>query len=1155
MLSSNSALSWQIEGTRAGTRNLYGVYARDGKVWTVGHNGFIQHRPIEPPAGPILGFSTGLLDFGNIPVGAVIQRTASIYNRGTDTLEISNIQGNDLFSVSETSLSILPGEQKLLRVYFHPKEISDTDPGNPTRVIVFNTNDPDGVHYLGVRGTSHPSVWRQVSSATDQHLREVQFPTSLVGYAIFDDGIIKTADGGTTWTNLSLPSSGSVRALHFLTANQGLVGGGENGLPFILRTENGGASWTSASLAFGIDGPITDLTVAPGEDSRGYAVTASFTTGQLTRQGQVLRTLNAGSSWTVVPGIPDTFFNGAVSHSYSPFSVLVSSGGTLYRSTDSGSSWQTLFNLGGAFPIQAISSVDTRNTFVGGLNGLLRRASSITPTPPVFTSPAVFSSGAIQDVHFATLDRGWCAIAGAGSGGVATIFGTSDGGLTWREEFSVSGGINSIWALSQDLAFAVGTDGRIWKYEPFSEKLGGIASLPALLDFGEQAPGAIVEKEVQIANIGASPLVLHNVTMDSGSAAEAFAVTPLRETVLDPGESTSVRVTFQANLPGTYNASLILGAQGSQQNLVTELRATVHAPSQLVIFLSEPPGLDLVIDGEVHTTPVAFPVLSGSSTPGGWTPGSVHSISAPDQQLLGEVPYVFQDWSPANSPQFSIVASSSVSQTVTARFVRKISAPLSAAGAPGSSLSGNSAGFKAMAVSPPADVPAGPWLKLSQASIQAPALGSIDLQGAVFLSATSFSASLANAAVRLPLDTDLPELLEITAGSWQLDFTTTPVSRMRLAANSPGLELFDHITSPPSELLFDFASNGHFTAAFSTSDDTPLLPGVFSIGPGAVTLKADPFFSLDLQGNIRILQKPDGTWAVNQAYDFTAAEGPFTHDFASLPPTLLDLGFSALKANSSSAIRLARDNSGTFSINVINLQLDLFGRTFSSISGGVDSLGLLSLSLAPPASPFAIGPMRLAPNTTSTFDWKLLSGEVAVHLSASKLRAAGVTGWPSEGIDFPAFSLDTEGNFERKIALPSFNFNGIDIASGGLLADNYLLFKRQDGIVSLKVRDERSLFGNNLKLALDVSANGSVSGSFSGFFGINTSVFGRLEFGSISLNYDSAEPDYQFQGRFRQIQNDFGLFYGSAGGKFSHLNCTGPDLEDCSTGLFEFTSP
>src|SRR5690606_18048380 len=144
----------------------------------------------------------------------------------------------------------------------------------------------------------------------------------------------------------------------------------------------------------------------------------------------------------------------------------------------------------------------------------------------------------------------------------------------------------------------------------------------------------------------------------------------------------------------------------------------------------------------------------------------------------------------------------------------------------------------------------------------------------------------------------------------------------------------------------DFASNGHFTAAFATSDDTSLIPGVFSVGPGTVSLKADPFFSLDLQGNIKILQKPDGTWAVNQAYAFTAAEGPFTHDFAPLPPTLLDLGFTALRANSSSAILLARDNSGTFSISVTNLQLDLFSRTFSSISGGVDSLGLLSLSLA-----------------------------------------------------------------------------------------------------------------------------------------------------------------------------------------------------------------
>ena len=1156
LLSSNAALSWQIEGTRAGTGDLFGVYARDGKVWTVGQNGFIQHRPIDPPAGPILGFSTGLLEFGNLPLGATSQRTAWVYNRGTDTLEISSIQGNNLFSVAQTSMSIPPGEQRLLRVYFHPQAATDTDLGNPTRVIVFQTNDPDGVHYLGVRGTSQANAWRQMPSATDQHLREVQFTSSLIGYALFDDGIIKTVDGGASWTSLSVPSAGQFRALHFLTSTQGMVGGGDDNLPFILRTLNGGASWTSASLAFGIEGPVMDISVSAGEDSRGYAVTAAFTTGQLTKQGQVLRTLNAGSSWTIVPGTPDTFFDGAVAHSYSPFSVLVSSGGTLYRSADSGSSWETLFTLGGAFPIQSISSFGTQNTFVAGLNGLLRRSTSININPPVFTAPAIFASGAILDVHFVSQDHGWCAVGGASSGGISTIYGTIDGGLTWKEQFSITDGtINSVWGVSETLAFAVGTDGRVWKFEPFTSETAPIASMPALLDFGAFAIGESSQQTLQISNLGGAPLVLNGLTLDSVSA-EAFEVAPLTQTTVASGESTTVTVSFAANQPGNYSAFLTLSAEGSQNSVVTELKASVETTPQLVVFASEPAGLEITIDDTTYTTPVAFAVVSGASAAGEWTPGSTHSISAPDQQTLGGIAYQFQGWNPARDAEFSLVASSSQSQTFTAQFVRNEHPLLAAAGVPASNASDFGQPLTAQAtVTPPSDVPAGPWLKLSQASIQAPGLGGLNVQGAVFLSATGFSASLDSGAFRLPQDPGQPELLEITAGSWRLDFSTTPIARMLLVANSPGLQLFDQVASPPSELLLDFASNGHFTAAFATTDDTPLIPGVIVIGPGAVSLSADPFLSVDLNGNFKILQKPDGTWAVNQNLAFSASEGPFTHDFAPLPPTLLDLGFTAVETSAGSAIRLARDTTGAFSVSVSNLQLELFGQTFTSVSGLVSAQGLFSVQLAPPATPFAIGPMRLAPGGDSTFDWNLRTGQLAVHFAGGNLRASGVTGWPSEGVDFPAFTIDGAGDFERKIALPAFTFNGIDIASGGSLADNYLLFKRDDGVVSVKLRDARNLFGNNLKMALDVASSGAVSGSFSGDFGVNTVIFGRLEFGAISLNYNSAEPDYQFQGLFRQVQNDFGIFFGSAGGKFSHLNCTGPDLDDCETGLFELASP
>jgi hypothetical protein len=874
----------------------------------------------------------------------------------------------------------------------------------------------------------------------------------------------------------------------------------------------------------------------------------------------VLRTLNAGASWTPTPAArPFTTFSGGAIYAYSPFRVYVSSGGALYRSIDSGASWETIFNLGGALPIQTIHTVGLANGFLGGVNGLFRRTANADAAPPVWSGAPVFTPATIQDISFVTQDRGWLVAGGAGSGGVSTIYRTEDGGLTWKEEFSINdGNILSVWGVGSggNLAYAVGTRGRVWKFEPFFGTSLGIASIPADIVLGDVDPGERAESQVNVLNLGNADLLIRGARLDNLGTIEAFTMPQVDPVAVAPGESLVLTVSFEARAPGNHAATLTVFSDGSDQAVSANLSARVIAPPQVVVLDSEPSGLNLTVDGTARTAPVAFTVF-GEPGENVWAPGSVHGISADPEQVRDGVIYRFQQWDPVQDREFGLTASDTSSLRFVARYVpASVGVTKGSAPAAGPRSFGDPPDRPISKSDVPSDVPAGPWLRLSNASLVVPALGNVGVEGAVFLGPTQITTSLDAQAFRIPADPASPELMEVTAGSWRFDYLRLGNSSLlTLRAQSPGLELFNQPTVPPAQLVFEFAANGHFQASLATPGDTPVIPGIFELGPGSVQLTRDPFFSLDVNAPVRLLQTPDGNWVLDETLSFAASEGPFDHVFTELPDPLLGLGFMSLAPGEAGAVRVSRNASGVFSVGVDDLDLTLFGRSFASLSGTASSSGRLNLTATPPATPFEIGPMRYEVTANSTVAWNVLSGALDVSIPAGKLKASNVVGWPANGIDFPAFTVNGSGDFERRIDLPTFTFNGMLLESGGNNTDNYVLFKRTDGVVSVAIRDARDFFGNDFKLALDADSTGAVSGFFSGQFSIVTPVFGELNFGSISLSHDDAETNYQFQGRFGLIGNAFGIFFGSSGGRFSHLVCDGPDLEDCEDGLFSISTP
>jgi hypothetical protein len=91
-----------------------------------------------------------------------------------------------------------------------------------------------------------------------------------------------------------------------------------------------------------------------------------------------------------------------------------------------------------------------------------------------------------------------------------------------------------------------------------------------------------------------------------------------------------------------------------------------------------------------------------------------------------------------------------------------------------------------------------------------------------------------------------------------------------------------------------------------------------------------------------------------------------------------------------------------------------------------------------------------------------------------------------------------------------------------------------------------------MNLGFDIDSTGTVGGFFRGTVEVETSVFGQLEISDVALSYDGDRANYQFAGLVGFIGQDFGVEFGSSGGRFRHVFCDSDDeeLDDCEPGLF-----
>ena len=305
-----------------------------------------------------------------------------------------------------------------------------------------------------------PGTWASQSSSTASALYSVSVVDAQNAWAVGDAGaVVKTTNGGTTWTTVTPPVSGEpLHNVFALTATNVLVcvnmTAGNDGR--IYRTTDGGASWAmvyqnTATGAF-IDA------VFMTDSNNGTAVG-----DPVNGQWLLLKTTDGGSSWsangTLAQNGSEAGWNNSFEWSGSQNGWFGTNNSRVYYTTNGGANWQS-----GATP-----AVDSWGiSFINAQSGMI--GSDTGKTASTTNGGVSWSSTALAGTSSSTFPAGiavptprWWMISGT------TVYKTSDQGSGWTVDHSRSAAFNHIamkvvTSAGVVVGYAVGTSGQVSKY-------------------------------------------------------------------------------------------------------------------------------------------------------------------------------------------------------------------------------------------------------------------------------------------------------------------------------------------------------------------------------------------------------------------------------------------------------------------------------------------------------------------------------------------------------------------------------------------------------------------------------------------------------------------------------------------------------------------
>jgi photosystem II stability/assembly factor-like uncharacterized protein len=262
---------------------------------------------------------------------------------------------------------------------------------------------------------------------TTPSINDLQMIDPTNGWAIGNAYVLRTADGGATWYNVSMPNVSSFGSGFFQTASKGWVFGTDAniGTVSLFRTTNGGTTWTAYNNLPFNGGALQFL-----DDLNGF-VMSGLGSGMHKQAIQLYQTSDGGATWVLKYAIDPTQPNNTL-----PFGGLKQ--GMTFRDTSTG--W-----IGGYIPTTGF--IYLYKTTNGGTSW----AQQVLPIPPGYesadmntTAPTFFGpNDAVLPVWMTT---------GIGQRDLF-LYSTHDGGATWNYSSSFARNTNTTEFVSMRDAF------------------------------------------------------------------------------------------------------------------------------------------------------------------------------------------------------------------------------------------------------------------------------------------------------------------------------------------------------------------------------------------------------------------------------------------------------------------------------------------------------------------------------------------------------------------------------------------------------------------------------------------------------------------------------------------------------------------------------
>ncbi len=277
------------------------------------------------------------------------------------------------------------------------------------------------------------------------NLNCIRFIDATTGYAVGDGGtIIKTTDGGSTWTVQNSGTAYDLYSVYFTDKNTGYVTGGVTyWLSILLKTTNGGMSWSV--LSTGYERPYKSIHFVNADT--GYFLGNGFIEPII---GDVIfKTTDGGKNWT--KKLLESNY-GLSSICFTDEDTGYALGETFWKTTDGGENWIKQNNVSG----KSIFFTDANTGYIAGDYGKILKTTNAGTSWELQHTDSTYS---LTSVFFTDSNTGY-AVGGDNSKGVILI--TRDAGVNWAimtlENLPL---LTSVYFSENNTGFAVGKGGAI----------------------------------------------------------------------------------------------------------------------------------------------------------------------------------------------------------------------------------------------------------------------------------------------------------------------------------------------------------------------------------------------------------------------------------------------------------------------------------------------------------------------------------------------------------------------------------------------------------------------------------------------------------------------------------------------------------------------